>query len=29
MVADSEDTGFYDLPDDAPVERLLADGQGR
>jgi excisionase family DNA binding protein len=29
MVADSEDTGFYDLPNDAPVERLLADGQGR
>lgn len=29
MVADSEDAGFYDLPDDAPVERLPVDRAGR
>jgi excisionase family DNA binding protein len=29
MVADAEDAGFYDLPDDAPVERLPSDGERR
>lgn len=29
MAADAEDAGFYDLPDDAPAERLPVDGEGR
>jgi hypothetical protein len=29
MVADSEDAGLYDLPDDAPVERLSASDDQR